>query len=419
MYPVAFHCKTWGWFHPLVLSSLWTLLSSVLPSSFLYINGLDNHVALSELSKEELNNLVTYNLILQTIALFLTYLGYFLLPKLRITKLYIHWKPPRHLMTKLIIIACISSIALLILSNVMGGLGSLLLERGIPENMRAAARLEGGHWNVLAKALTSACIVTLALKREMVKNIWFWALFVYALFLRFASTGSRGGVIVPLIMVLTIIMMQRKKIVYIRVIAMGVVAIMLVGALGSFREASWRVKSLEQISGKISVMDALEVGIDEFVEYKGKVAAIYPIIAKVPNEVDLLYGKSYLAILAAPIPRKIWPKKPQECGKLASTVFYGNPLSAIPPGSVGEAYWNFHFVGVVIVFVVWGMFLKFLADFYRTNYKERGIVALYVITILMLNPNGTSFYNWLHIFAQSFLCLIFFCGIPKIGYKIR
>ena len=133
MYPVAFHCKTWGWFHPLVLSSLWTLLSSVLPSSFLYINGLDNHVALSELSKEELNNLVTYNLILQTIALFLTYLGYFLLPKLRITKLYIHWKPPRHLMTKLIIIACISSIALLILSNVMGGLGSLLLERGIPK----------------------------------------------------------------------------------------------------------------------------------------------------------------------------------------------------------------------------------------------------------------------------------------------
>ena len=39
--------------------------------------------------------------------------------------------------------------------------------------MRAAARLEGGHWNVLAKALTSACIVTLALKEKWLKIFGF------------------------------------------------------------------------------------------------------------------------------------------------------------------------------------------------------------------------------------------------------
>lgn len=412
MFPIMINQNIWGWFHPLVFISLWTMIRTVLPSTLLYMNGLDYHKALPGYSMEELNHLVVYGIVLETIALIFIYFGYYLMPKIRFP--IIQWKKPKNLIPKLIIVAVISTIALLVLSNAMGGIGNLLLQRGLTENMRASARLGGGHWNVIATLLIPACLVALAIKREVSQNPFYWLVFLYSLFLKFAESGSRSGVIVPIIMALMILMMQKKKIAYKRIITLGIIAVMIVGFLGEFRVSSRSASSLGDINLQMSLTEALASGFDTFTEYSGASKGIYPIIAKVPNEEELLYGQSYLAILAAPIPSAIWPNKPEAGGKLVSTVFFSNPLSGVPPGSVGEAFWNFHLIGVIFVFLVWGMFLKCLTHFYRVNANNESHLVLYVMTILLLAPNGTAYYDWLFMFVPALLFVLFFAGLPRI-----
>lgn len=75
------------------------------------------------------------------------------------------------------------------------------------------------------------------------------------------------------------------------------------------------------------------------------------VINAVPEKKDFLYGSSFFNIFVAPIPRSIWPNKPDiQIGLSVAEEIYGLNRSlqtAIPPGVIGELYMNFGWIGVL------------------------------------------------------------------------
>ena len=122
-----------------------------------------------------------------------------------------------------------------------------------------------------------------------------------------------------------------------------------------------------------------------------------------------MFGQSYLAILAAPIPRAIWSEKPMGVGRLASQTFMPEykHKTGVPPSPVGEVYWNFGLAGVCVIFVGWGIVLKSLWNF---TYKMNSCILLpFYITFLYYCRIQTSLlYSWIHISALLAIVVILF-----------
>jgi hypothetical protein len=90
--------------------------------------------------------------------------------------------------------------------------------------------------------------------------------------------------------------------------------------------------------------------------------------------------------LTLPIPRAVWPDKPGQIGGLVGETFFKSP-SGTPPGPIGEAFWNFHIPGVLVVFFVFGVFHRWLAQSF-IEYKQYPAAILIYLTILFtLDPS--------------------------------
>lgn len=401
-----------AWFHPLVFHSLWTFARMVLPQTPVYVLGLRSHTALPGYTASQFDTLVSYGLFLETIALLAMYAG-FTLFRPGHSRVRLQFSPRKNIMLGLIVAIVVSILAFFVLVRYAGGIEALLFQRGLRRDLRLTAAI-GGHWHLLVTFLTTASLVWVGLQADATRRVTFWLTLFVALLMKFIVTGSRGGVLFPILLVLITWAMHRRKLPTTRIIVWALIALVAVAVLGEFRAATSRVQSVEQIQLNASISDYLVRGLETLMAYSTDGNAFYPVIARVPHDVDLLYGASYIAMLAAPVPRAIWPEKPRATGFLASSLLYGNEFNTIPTGSVGEAYWNFHIPGVLIVFFAWGMFLKALMRMLQTKMLGIGTLPIYVLTLWHLSPNAESFYDWLHTIVPAIIFILLFCGPPKI-----
>lgn len=387
--------KGWGWFHPLVFTALWLFVRQVLPKSSLFVEGLSFHEALPGYTEASLNLLVAYGLGLQAFALAIAYLGYATAPQFRVPSLSFG-KPNRPLL-KTILIGGVACLAFYRIVSAVGGIGQLILLRGAGLIGRTKA-FGGGQWTILVEQLTNACLIWYAVDDRAVKRVSFWGLFGLSLALVFGATGSRSGVVFPVLLLLLIWAIRHNRIPFKSIGVAAILGIFLLGILGEFRtERSLAEQPLTEsiLDVSTSWVEGISEGIETITQYSGSAEGMYPILARVPDEESLLLGKSYLSLLALPIPRAIWLNKPEAAGTLAGDTFFGNPGRGVPPGSVGEAYWNFHILGVIAVFLAWGWFLRWIGRVYVEN-KENGVViAFYAVTILIAKPHTPSLYEWM------------------------
>jgi hypothetical protein len=143
------------------------------------------------------------------------------------------------------------------------------------------------------------------------------------------------------------------------------------------------------------------------------VAGVFPILALVPHEVDFLYGSSYLAVLTLPIPKALWAEKPGLIPGLVGQTFYGADIG-MPPGPIGEAYWNFGIPGVLIAFFIFGILCKWLAATFCQYATEPVAISLYVMTLFLLSePSGLSAVLWLTSLVPA---LLFLFSVGAIGF---
>src|SRR3712207_4220526 len=122
-----------------------------------------------------------------------------------------------------------------------------------------------------------------------------------------------------------------------RIIAIGVLGVVLISFLGGFRSRIWKGEvSLTSPTDDKTVVEYFEQGAVESAERAWTASGLLPILARVPDDVDMLYGSSYFALLTLPVPRSVWPDKPGQVGGLVGDVFFQSP-SGTPP-EIGRAH---------------------------------------------------------------------------------
>lgn len=115
------------------------------------------------------------------------------------------------------------------------------------------------------------------------------------------------------------------------------------------------------------------------------------IISQVPSEVGHLWGRSYLSIFKAPIPRTLWPEKPVvRVGRyVGQNIYERSNRSGVPPGVIGEAYLNFGWIGIAAVLFVVGWLCKFaynelIVNRHKKDVMRLGLYAIVAVSILDL-----------------------------------
>lgn len=397
-----------GWFHPLVFTSVFALIG-LLRRVGLYTWGLDWHVAVPA-SPDELSELIELQLLLFSLALFAYYSGFFVGPRLPVPGL--RFGPPRALVPRLLVVWVIGLVAFLAFIGAQGGLDAHIEGWGTGR----AEGLAGKHYFIaVANVGIPACLVWLAYRPDATRSPWFVAAAAVALTLAFLASGSRSSLFYPVAVGFIVWMLRHRRIPYLRVLAGAVVVIYGITVLGDFRRSTWQGPADWGAATEGPFVETVVEGASGELVRRGTTDdGGLAILARVPDDVPLLYGESYLAVFTLPVPKALWPNKPRMIDGRVGLTFFGMP-AGVPPGAVGEAFWNFHLAGVVVVFFLYGVFHQWLARAFRRNAAAPGAAMIYASCLFLFrDPTGPQFVIWTISLVPTIAILVWI-GALRLG----
>ncbi len=403
--PIIFYRSSFGWLHPLVFGTVNFLFTIFLRQISLYLNGLSEHVALPGWSHENLTMLVTYSVALDAIGTAAYYFGFFFGPKFVIPRLT--FSKPKWVGLKALLVVAFSVIVFAYYTSTYEGINALfiLLAKGRTLAVAEGRLLE--HWVVFVNFGVYACLLWFALDREAHRQILFWVATALSLTLSFLSSASRSSIIVFFIYMLLIWMLREQKFPRLRTLILPVLGLLIIGILGDLRMSAWKGEVNWMRITESSSVEMLQNAIEELRSRSEEESAEFAILALVPDQVGFLYGRSYLSLLATPIPRALWSSKPQGIDALIGETFFST-YAGKPAGAIGEAYWNFHIPGVIVVFFLFGSFHKWLVAVFRKYAGEPVVIVFYATTLFLFSPAGTAITSWVQMTATLFILAIMF-----------
>lgn len=409
--PIIFFQPSYGWFHPLIFHSLFTVITHVRRLG-LYVNGLQWHAALPSWSSENLNHLVVYELLLRALGLIAMYFSFWMGPAWSIPK--ITFKQPSRLIPKTLLVVTFSTVVFLAYMQTRGGIIAHILSWGQGRNTALAGQ---AYWPFFIKLGLNACLLWLATDRKAETKPIFWGVIGVSLISNFVASGSRAAIVYYMAMAVIVWLLREQKIAFTKIITVMTVGVLILGLLGNLRsstfdgEIDWRTLTGASSSGETSLLS----GLTEITERAGSVDGAFPIIAKVPAEEAFLYGDSYLAVLTLPIPRKFWPNKPGLVGGRIGDVFFGLSNVGMPGGALGEAYWNFGVLGVMLAYLLFGFFYRWLAESFLEYSHDSTAIVLYVVILFNSSaPDGSAIVASL---IELVPLIIFFWMIGAISFR--
>ena len=140
-------------------------------------------------------------------------------------------------------------------------------------------------------------------------------------------------------------------------------------------------------------------------------------VSQTPNNIPYWGGETCYPILVAPIPRIIYPDKPQE--NVGNT--FGHRYDILPPGNwqtsinipqIIKLYGNFGILGVVFGSLLIGVLYRTLDQMFLHRGSPFGsvIAGIYLFTCLSdIENSGGSVFGGL--FIESFVIVVFHLGI--------
>ncbi|HSU17095.1 O-antigen polymerase [Longimicrobium sp.] len=375
MLPLIVYRSDYGWFHPLVLAAMLSVvhLAKEFPA---YAFGLQYHVALMQYTPDQLGELVSWKLVLMALGLLAYYVGFRFAPRFPIPSL--EFRPASNLRLKVPAVVLFSTLVFMIYLQGKGGLAAHVLSWGRGRGVSLAGDF---YWFQLTSLATSACLIWFAVDRRAAWSPLFWMCFVAALCTQFLGSGSRGGIIYTLVIIVLVWMLRERKLAPTRMAMVGVMGMILLAVLGNLRNSTWQGSVDWSTLTDFSVKHAVGTrATGEIVSRRTVADGALPILAYVPGRVPHLYGASYLAALAAPVPRKFWPGKPGLVGGQVGRTFFG-VRAGVPATAVGEAYWNFNIPGVLFAFAAFGVFHWWLSRVFLAYGREPLMMLMYIMVI--------------------------------------
>ena len=249
-----------------------------------------------------------------------------------------------------------------------------------------------GHFLVIIGLLPYLLVLWYAARPRILRQPWFIALFVAALFAQFTTTGSRSSLIVPAVLIQATWMLINRRPPALQIAFLGLFVTLFIGLLGDLRISSIHNSGVVDFS--VLTDFNLQTATDRTMQARQKndeVSGEIAIMNAVPESVPHLYGTSYVSALAFFVPRTIWPNKPRGPGAHVGAIIYSGMDSTVgytgtsfPTGKTGEAYWNFGVLGVAFVYLLFGLFFRIVTHSFlrRPGDPFRAIVLLTSITML-------------------------------------
>ena len=146
---------------------------------------------------------------------------------------------------------------------------------------------------------------------------------------------------------------------------------------------------------------------------RNRLSVLATVMYYVPDRQDYFLGESYVALLAAPIPKWIWPEK-QDYFKWRDASIVGN-LHGIPaPVPIhGVLYANFSWAGVAIGMFLWGLFQRGLYQWLQESRKDKSRALLYSGMVLYLAPSSLALASTLQYVVPIWLIIKFAGRRPR------
>jgi hypothetical protein len=380
--------RNFGWFHPLSILAI-TSFPALLRGFPAYVWGVEYHRALPEMTPRAITELFALSTMLTAVATLSTYAGFAMMRT--------SWAPQirsnmstRGLSRKVIIATAVAAFITIVFLLSRGGFAAHIIALG-----KGRKTVMGGAFYVLVPARLGAvaCWLWLAKDPSIIKRPLFWVLATIAFSLESVLTFSRSAFVFKAAIAALIYMMRIGRVLYFRSAIGALIAIYLVIVAGDIRHGTFGGELTLGSARTESVDQTLERGwSDTFVRRTTSMNGTVAVLGRVPSHVDYLYGNSYLALIAMPFPRAFWPDKPSQIGGIVGLTFFGTN-AGVPPGSIGEAYWNVVYAGVVLVHLLFGAFLRIVANALRQNADSPLALVLYATTIVDLSPTTPAMVN--------------------------
>ena len=415
--PILFYRREYGWLHPLIFPTVWQIARDLITNpdrliTPLFLVGSPSehrlrHVALAGWSEYEVALAMIEADLIAILALVSYYLAFFFAPAWPPARLRIG--TARNVAMKAFVMVAFSVLVFAAFMQARGGLVSHLVSFG-QGRFRA---LEGtGPIIVLIGVGTVAALIWYALDRKATRNPVFWIAVPFCVLSGFATTGSRSSILFAIALFGMIWMLRHQRAPALRAFAIAGAALVAFGILGALRESTWEGELDTTVITDFSFERSVNRARRE-ADQRASMAAHVAVVAKVPEQVPLLMGRTYLAAVFFFVPRRLWEDKPRGAGPMTSAYIFGSQEfgssalrgAGIPPGEVAEVYWNFYIPGVVVVFLLYGMFHRWVVRTYIAYDGAPAVAVLYVLTVLVLSLSTIAIVDFLQMVVPALLIL--------------
>lgn len=427
-YPFIFYRKEYGWLHPLVLPVLWELGKALVKNPLSLLFPMDFPLVdftVETTSRAAVLSLTNYDIAwyrLQSTLMYMlahfTYLAMFLFgPSFKVPRIKLNRPPSVAIPAMIFIGTMLSMAAIFVIAK--GGLSEMLVA------MRGGRRalFEGyGQYVTAAQMAPMIALIWFVYEKRPFQNPLLIGGLLAALLAAMIVSGSRSTLVLSSLTFVLLWWRRSGRVMVLPTVGAALVGLVVVAGFGAIRQ------DYGSTSVDLSVFDSGNLG--------ATISRTYDEIGRRDNEDStiavmsgadrkgFLWGRSYVNAATFWVPRALWPNKPAGVDVYNNWINFGdNKVDDIPPnqGSWGipvdgetEAYWNFGWFGVIVVFMFMGAFFATLAKAAHVYRNVPIFWVPYVYIVINVNATSRSVADMFKVLALI-LAFAFIAGIVRWG----
>ncbi len=230
---------------------------------------------------------------------------------------------------------------------------------------------------------------------------------------QFVVAGSRAAALIVFVLVGLTWALSMRKVPWRLALILLPVAFLSFGALNLIRTAGVSGATVVESVQDTNLQAVIERSREEF-DLRQALGGAVPVIEDGMRTTGPMFGYTYTGAVFAMVPRSLWPDKPRGPGSIYAQSFLGESVegTAVPIGPVAEAFWNFHIPGIIILFALYGLFLRRAYETYARNPRNGVAIAGFVLIATQFGV-GT---DELVAFQQMALTFALLLGVVYLAY---